>query len=89
MTDEGYESWRRGQCQGDEDVGDQAIKNETVIKGEIEIVIGDQVYDRDQVGVDHNKRSRPERCVPHHVIGDQQGDSDRGCDRDWDQRSGA
>ena len=34
----------------------------------IEILIGDQVCDREQVGADHDKRSRPEECVPNHVL---------------------
>ena len=61
------------------------IKSEIAIKEAIEIVIGDQVCDRGQVGLDHNKRSRSEECVPHHVIRDKQGNLDQGGDRDRDR----
>ena len=88
MTKEGYESWRLDYFQGDNYVGDQAIKNETAFKEAIEIVIRDQIFDCDQVGVYHDKRSRSEKCVPYNVIRGHQGDSDHGCDREWDQRSG-
>ena len=56
MTDEEYESCRWGHCQADDSVDDHAIKNKIAIKGAI--VIGDQVCDHDQVGADHDKRSR-------------------------------
>ena len=86
MTGEGYESWRWGYWHGEDYVGNQSIKKQTAIsktiaiskeiaiKKVIEILIGDQVCDREQVGVDHDKRSRPEECWQHHWTRDQQGD---------------
>ena len=80
-----YESCRWGYCRRDDYVGDQTIKNETAIKEVIEIVIGDQVYDRDQVGVGHDKWSQSERYVPRHVTRDQERSRDQGGDRDRDR----
>ena len=40
-------------------------------------MLGDQVCDRNQVGLDHDKRSRSEECVPHHVTRDQPSDRDQ------------
>ena len=48
-------------------------------------MIDDQVCNRDQVDVDHDKRSRSEDCVLHHVTRDQQNDRDHGGDRERDQ----
>ena len=50
---EGYESWRWGYFHGNDYAGDQSIKKETAISKAIEIVICDQVCDRDQVDVYH------------------------------------
>ena len=43
-----------------------------------EIAISDQVCDRDQVGVDHDKRLRSGECVHHHLTRDEQDDRDQG-----------
>ena len=51
-------------------------------------MICDQVCDRDQVDVDHYKRSQSEECGPHHVTRDQEGECDQGDNRDRDQWSG-
>ena len=40
-------------------------------------MIVDQVCDRDQVGVDHDKRSLSEECVPQHVSRNQQHNHDQ------------
>ena len=48
------------------------ISKAITIKEAIEIAIDDQVCDSNQVGVDHDKRSRSEECVQHHVTRDQQ-----------------
>ena len=53
-------------------------------QGAIDILIGDQTCTHDQVGVNHDKRSRSEECGPHYVTRDQQGDRDQGGDRDRD-----
>ena len=76
---------------GDDYAGYQSIKKETAIskaiaiKEVIKIVIGDQVCNHDQVGMDHDKRSRSEECVPHHVTRAQQSDRDQAGGRDRDQ----
>ena len=70
--------------QGKDYADDQYIIKEPKIKVAIEIVIGDKVFDRDQVGVTHDKRSRSKECVSYHVIRDHQGDGDQGGDRDRD-----
>ena len=73
-TGEGYELWIWGYCHGGDYAGDQSIKNETAIikaiaiKEMIDVVIGDHTCNRKQFGVDHDKRSRPEGCVPHHML---------------------
>ena len=96
MTGEAYEFWRWGYWHGEDYAGDQSIKEETVIskaitiKEAIEIAIDDRECDYDQVGVDHDKRSRSKECVQHHVTRDQHGDRDQEvivigdqvCDRD-------
>ena len=64
-----------------------AISKVIEIKEAIEIVLGVHVCDRDQVGVDHDKRSRSDRYAPHQLIHGQEGDRDQGDDRDRDQGS--
>ena len=59
MTGEVYESWRWGYWPEEDHVGGHSIKKETAIskaitiKEVIEIVIIDQLCDRDQVGEKH------------------------------------
>ena len=54
------------------------IRYVIAISNAIEIAISDQVCDRDQVGVDHDKRLRSGECVHHHVTRDEQDDRDQG-----------
>ena len=91
MTDEGYESWQWGYWHGKDYIGYQWIKKETAsskaiaIKEAIDIVIGGQTWNRDQVDVDHDKQSRSEECVPHHVTRDQQNNRNQAGDQDRDR----
>ena len=51
MTDEEYESWRRDYWYWEDYVVDQSIKKKTAISKAIEIVIVDQVCDRDLISI--------------------------------------